>query len=362
MNANSVDLSLLEAFPGEYRQELFTSLYNKLNAIEDFTFWPGIKNTEKLTKLSINGTAKPYTGNFNPSANDLQFTGNNLVVQAFQRDLKIKPSDFRNTFMAYARGKGEGTDNQRIPFESFVWQTIFGVLAAGINNKSIYGGVGAAAYATYNPATIYAVGNRIAFTKANTEVGYYRCKTITAAGENPETTPLKWTDNSLEAIMIGYGAIIQAGITAGSLNPYATGVIAASDDMYQVQKNLFRQLAEPVQDSPELVTIFQSRNDYWLLTDAFERGVSKYTETDASGITYLSGTDRKCIVKPTTTMVNTRRLIATRKSNMLIGTDEVSDFNTVNIIKGVYSLDAGISGVIGVGIRDFSEMVVTDQP
>jgi hypothetical protein len=361
MNPNSVDLSLLEAFPGHYNEELFTALYNSFDAINDFTFWPGLKNTEKLTKFSVNSGAKPHTGIFAPATGDLQYTGQDITVQPWQRDIKIVPSLFRQSFMAYNRGKGEGADNLRVPFEEFVWRTIFGNLAAGINNKSIYFGVGAAAFAAYNPATAYAVGNKIAFTKANEEVSYYYCKVITTAGQTPETHPAKWENWDLQAIMVGYGAILAAGITAGKLNPFVTGVIDASDNAYQIQKDLFRQLTEPVQDSKELITIFQSRTDYWLLTDAFEDRVSKYTEKDASGITYLAGTDRKCIVKPVTSMAGSRRLIATRKSNMIIGTDELSDFNTVNVVKGVYHLDAGISGVIGVGIKDLSEMIVSDQ-
>ncbi len=361
MNPNSVDLTLLEAFPGEYHQELFTALYNSFDAINDFTFWPGIKNTEKLHKLSVNGTAKPHTGIFSHTAGDLQYTGQDLVVQPWQRDIKIVPSQYRPTFMAYNRGRGEGTNNQQIPFPEFTWRTIFGQLAAGINNKSIYHGVGAGAFAAYNAGSAYAVGNRIAFTKTNGEVSYYKCKAVTTAGQNPETHATKWELNDLQAIMVGYGAIIAAGITGGFINPLVTGVVDASDNAYQIQKDLYRSTAEEVQDSNEPVTIFQSRTDYWLLNDAFEDKVSKYTEKDNAGITYLAGTDRKCIIKPVTSMAGSRRLIAARKSNMIIGTDELSDFNSVNVVKGVYSLDAGISGVIGVGIKDLSELRVTDQ-
>ncbi len=362
MNPNSVDLSILQAFAGNYRQELFTALYNAFDAINDYTFWPGVKNTEKMTRLSVNGKAKPYTGDFNAINSDLKYTGLDLVVQPWQRDLRIKPSDFRNTFMAYNRGRGEASTNKKIPFDQFVWQTVFGQLAAGINNRSIYHGVGTAAFAAYNAGTVYTAGNKIAFTKLNGEVGYYRCNATTTAGQSPETTAAKWDDWSLEAIMVGYGAVIAALVTlgkaAGGLDPFVTGAIDASDDAYQIQKDLFRQL--PIAAQQQGATIFQSHTDYWLLADKFEDRVSKYTETD-NGITFLSGTDKKCVIKPVTSMAGTRRLIATPKSNMIIATDELSDFNTINIVQGVYHLDAGISGVIGVQIKDPEQMVVSDQ-
>jgi hypothetical protein len=360
---DSVDLSQLAAYAGTYQQALFSILYNNLDVVKDVMFWPGVKNTVNMTKLSVGKGAKPYTGVFAPETNDLEYTGLQLTVQPWQRDLTIQPSLYRNSWMGEARGKGEGASNLNIPFQNYVWSTVFKALAAGINDNSVYFGVGTSAYTAFNSGTAYSVGNRVTFTKANGELGYFICTGATSAGETPLTNPSLWADDSLKALFVGFGAVISALITLGGadgLTPFVTGAITSSSNAYQLQKELWRSLPVAVQNYGGV--IYQSYIDYQLLTDSFETSVSKYTELDVTtGLTYLAGTNRKCIIKPVTWMTGSRRLIATTTDNMIFATDELSDYNDLNIERRVYTLDCGISGVAGVQIKDPTKMVVSDQ-
>lgn len=364
MNDNAVDISALAAFAGTYQQALFTTLYNNFDAVKDLMFWPGVKNTEKMTRLTINKGAKPYTGNFKPKIGDLQYTGLDLVVQPWQRDLMIKPSDYRNSFMAANRGAGENPNNKTIPFAQFTWDTVIKALAAGFNDRAVYFGVGAAAFAAYNPATVYHSGDKIAFTQSDGEVGYYHCNATTTAGQSPLITPAKWDDWNIEAIMTGFGAVVAALVTlgeaAGGLDPFTTGVIDSSADSYAIHKGLWRSLPIAVQNQGGV--IFESYQDYYFLADSYESQITKYTEIDMiTGITYLANTNRKCMIKPATWMTGSRRLIATSSDNMILATDELSDFNTIATEEHVYTLDVAMSGVIGVQVKDPQKMVVSDQ-
>lgn len=364
MNDNAIDISALAAFAGTYQQALFSKLYNSFDAVNDLMFWPGVKNTEKMTKLSIGHGAKPYTGNFKPKNGDLQYTGLDLTVQPWQRDLQIKPSDYRNSFMAANRGKGENPNNKTIPFASFVWDTVIKALAAGINDNSVYFGVGIAAFAAYNPATVYHANDKIAFTGADSEINYFRCNATTTAGQSPLTTPAKWDDWNNQALFVGYGAILAALVTlgkaAGGLDPFVTGVIDSAADAYAIQKGLWRSL--PIAAQQKGGVIYQSFLDSYFLSDSYEDKVSKYTELDVStGTMYLAGTFRKCIIKPVTWMTGSRRLIATTADNMILATDELSDMNNIATEEHIYTLDAGLSGVLGVQVKDPSNMVVSDQ-
>jgi hypothetical protein len=363
MNDNAIDIAALAAYAGTYQQALFSQLYNNFDAVKDLTFWPGVKNTEKMTRLNIKHGAKPFTGNFKPKNGDLQYTGLDLVVQPWQRDLLIKPSDYRNTFMGVNRGKGENPNNKNIPFAPYVWGEVIKALAAGFNDISIFFGLGAAAYTAYNAGTVYNPNDKISYVGIDGETGYFRCNTLTVAGQSPLTNPEKWDDNNLQAIMVGFGSIIKALVTAGGpngLTPFVTGAITSASDAYAIQKGLWRSLPIAVQNQGGV--IFQSYNDFWLLADSYENQISKYTELDVStGIYYLAGTNRKCVVKPATWMTGTRRLIGTTTDNMILATDELSDFNTIATEEHVYTLDAAMSGVIGVQIKDPSRMVVSDQ-
>jgi hypothetical protein len=361
MNDNAIDISLLAAYAGTYQQALFTQLYNSFDAVTDLMFWPGVKNTEKMTRLNVKKGAKPYTGNFKPKTGDLQYTGLDLVVQPWQRDLVIKPSDYRNSFMGANRGRGENPNNKNIPFDTFVWDTVIKALAAGINDNSVYFGVGTDAFAAYAAGTVYNPGDKIKFTESDGEVGYYKCITLTVAGQSPLTHPAKWEDWNNQALFVGFGKIIASLVTLGGvdgLTPIVTGAIDAADDAYQIQKDLWRSL--PVVAQRQGGVIFQSYQDYYFLTDSYEKGVSKYTE-QIDGVTFLANTNRKCIIKPATWMTGSRRLIATLNDNMILATDELSDLNTIATEEHVYTLDAAMSGVMGVQIKDPRNMRVSDQ-
>ena len=350
---NAVDISNLAAYAGDYQESLFSDLYNELDAINDLNFWPGVKNTIKMTKLNIRHGAKPYTGNFRPKTGDLQYTGVDLVMQEWQRDLVIKPSDYRQTFMAANRGRGENPNNKNIPFADYVWGQVIKSLAAGINDRTVYFGIGKAAFGAFNPATAYTVGSKVAFTSpVDGEVAYFNVNTATQAGQTPVTNPEKFDDWNLEAIMVGFGAIFAALVTLGKsnggLDPLVTGAITDQSDAYAIQQELWRSLPIAVQNRGGC--ILQSYQDMWLLNDSFEDKVSKYTEVDNStGLIYLAGTNRKCLIKPATFMTGSRRLIAGPMGadcEMIIGTDELSDLNTIATEEHNYTLDAGLSGVL----------------
>jgi hypothetical protein len=360
MSTTAVDISALAAYAGTYQQALFSILYDSFDAIDDCTLWPGIKNTEKLTKLTINGGAKPFTGTFAPKTGDLQYTGQDLVVSPWQRDMQLRPSDYRNSFMGQARGPGENPNNKNIPFAQYVWSTFLKSLAAGINDQSIYFGLGAAAFPAYNAGTIYHLGDKIAYVWTDGSTNYYTATGTTVAGNSPLTNPLLWSDSNLLAIFPGFGANIAALVTAGSLVPVVTGAIIAATDAYHMFKLLWRSQTIAVRKYGAI--IYCSYTDYDFLTDSYETQVTKFTETDIlTGITYLATTERKCMIKPVTWMTGSRRLICTPRENMIIATDEVSDLNVIATEEHVYTLDVALSGVLGVAVRDPWMMRVSDQ-
>ncbi|HVW97511.1 MAG TPA: hypothetical protein VHA56_16175 [Mucilaginibacter sp.] len=359
MNDNAIDISELAAFAGTYQQAIFTQFFNSFDAVKDFMFWPGVKNTIKMTKLTVKGGAKPYTGNFKPKLNEFQYTGLDLTVQQWQRDAILKPSDFRQSFMAQARGAGENPNNKTIPWAAFVWKAFLEQLAAGINDKAVYFGIGTGGFTAYDDGTDYSVGDKIAFVGADGETDYFNCVTATTAGQTPVTHPAKWDDWNDQAIFVGFGKIISTLISGGKLNPVVTGAIDNTDDAYQIQKELFRSL--PVAIQKRGAVIFQSYTDNYLLWDSYEEK-SKYVELDkTTGERYLAGTDGKCLIRPCTSMTGTRRLIASAIDNLIFATDEESDFNTIATEEHLYTLDVGMSGVVGVQIKDPDNMVVSDQ-
>lgn len=358
--ATTPDISALAAYAGKYQPALFRTLYNALDAVKEIMVYPNIKNTLKLTKLKVNNGPKPYTGVFNSRSNDLEYSGQDLTVELAQRDIEIEPKKYQQTFMAEYMGAGSDAKNQNIPFAQFVWETVLGQLAADVNDKIIYEGLDKADFTAWagNPTT-YSVGDLVTFTQDG-ELRYFKCVTNTAADESPDTHPAKWLDVSTDAITKGFKKIIADAITATSLAPVTTGVIDNSTNFALASfRDVFRDL--PVAYKRAGANMYCSFTDFELLLDDIEDKVAKYNREDVSGVMYLPGTDRKCKVVPCSWMSNTRRLIATPRENMLMGVDRLSDLNTINTVPGVYTLQSGITFTLGMAVRDFAAMRVSDQ-
>ncbi len=353
------DISALAAYAGKYEQALFRTLYNALDAAREILVYPNVKNSINLTKLKVNNGPKPYTGVFNSRSNDLVYTGTKLTAELAQRDIEIEPKKFQQTFMAERMGAGSGASNQNIPFAQYVWESVLGQMAADINDKVIYEGLDKADFVAWDNGTIYNAGDLVTYTQSS-ELRYFKCLSTTVAAESPDTTPAKWQDVSTEAITKGFKDIIADAITASSLSPVTTGAIDNSTNYALASyRKVFRNL--PVAYKRAGVNMYCSFTDFEFLLDDIEDKVAKYNREDVSGIMFLPGTDRKCRVVPASWMSNTRRLVSTPRENMLMGVDRMSDLNDINTVPGVYTLQSGITFTLGLAVRDFDAMRVSDQ-
>jgi hypothetical protein len=353
------NLSALAAYPGEYQQELISQLYNSIRfEQEGIKLIPGVKNKLNMHKLLVSDGAKPYTGKF-IAKDDIALQPRVLSVEKAQRDLEIEPEKYRATFMANMRGKGENANNQTIPFAPFMWNSVMEGLGTEINLQTVYHGVGKAAFAPYAAGTAYSVGDLITYTQ-NNELRYFRCVTATSAGQNPDTHPTKWAWAGARALTQGFGKIISDEITANNLAPVATGAVTAANG-YDKTMLLWRSLPEAVKlGQAGQGIIYQSMTDYEYTMDQYESSVSKNFET-IDGITYLAKTEKRCGLKPVSWLSGSRRMLATVLGNLVAGTDELSDMNSIKTIPAMYTIPAGITFVIGLQIQDLEVLKVTDQ-
>ncbi|RVU01099.1 hypothetical protein EOD41_10825 [Mucilaginibacter limnophilus] len=356
-------LSALAAYGGEYEKKLFGKLYRGLTAAKQLTLVEDVKNKVTLTGLRIGNGAKPGTGVFKPKGDDIIFEPRVLEVQEFQRDIQIFPKDFRTSFMAAMRGRGENAKNKKVPFVDYIWDQVVAQIGSEINRRAIYFGVGKEAFTTFDAGATYAIGDRVKIAHADGEIEYFRCKAATTAGQTPYTHPAKWVNNNVEAICEGFGPKIVAGINAGDINPVTTGAITTSSGAYAQFKKMWRAQDEEIRDNDQILCpTFCSFTDYDLLVDDHEEKVGKYTDVDPeTGLRFLKGTDRRNPIIPALWLGGARRLINVPTAEMLVGTDLLSDMNNINTIEQMYHLDAGITGLIGTQIRDLSKLRVSDQ-
>jgi hypothetical protein len=359
----AADVSALAAFPGEYEQELFSTLINSMDIANDVTVIPNVKKKLNLTKLRVKKGARPYSGTHEPDTGDLVYTPRVLEVKVGKRDLLIDPEDYRATWMA-SQVKGSGASKKTIPFEQYVWAEVMKSLGAEINDEVAYFGLDLSSLTVtaYSGAATYTANTSyVTFSSgAGAPTKWYKCIVNTAAGESPVSAPNKWKDITAIVIAKGLGTIIAEEILAGNISVTATGAITDGATAKTAFKKLFRAQSDAYKKAG--VVIFCSYTDYEFLLDGLSEN-TKYTKEDASpsGDLYLPETGRKCTIKPVTWMNGSRRLICTPKENLIMGTDLLSDMNDIKVVEDVYTLKTGIKFVIGWQIRDLAAIKVGDQ-
>ncbi|MNX09503.1 hypothetical protein D3C86_392340 [compost metagenome] len=355
----SPDIAAIQKYVASIKPSLLRKYFNGLAIINDITFQPNVANKLVLPKLIVTGKPRPYTGNHKPNAADIGYGDRELIVDDFQRDIAIDPRKYRNTYLSKFRPAGSGANSNVIPFAEYTVETILLQNASMLNNHTAWKGLGRSAFSNYNPATAYVVGNRIKFTGADEEPHYYICKTNTNAGESPTTHPAKWDNKDELAVAEGLGTKLKAGRTAGSILSASTGVITKADGHEQAL-TVYRTLPEELRNQAPDVRLYGSSDTIDLITDGFKDTIGKYTSPDGK-ITYLPKTDNKCQLVKASWMNGSGALVASPQSNLYIGTDLLSDLNTINTVPQVYHLDMGLTGVIGFQYADDEAVVMNDQ-
>jgi hypothetical protein len=356
------DIAAIVGFAAKNKPYLFKQWVNKLMLREHgFDVRTGVKNKEPLMKLSAGSGLKPRTGKF-VSKGDMLYSNRDLIVEEFQRDLAIDPKKFRTTYLGHLRGEGEGALNKKIPMQQLFNTVYMEKLAEEFVLSVIYHGLGKAAYTAYNAGSTYAVGDRISFTANSTnddssELRYYVCTVITTAGQNPETHPAKWQDESARAVTKGIGSYLATAITAGEVTPVTTGSITSSN-AYDSCIAVYRDL-DPAYKAANEILLYVSHDVYDALQDDVENTITKNFMVQ-QGLLKLPKTADKCKILPCTFMGTSSRIIATLPNNFIFGTDLESDMSDIDIQKQGYGLWYMTEGVVGLQIADTDAIACND--
>jgi hypothetical protein len=354
---NNPVVSALAAYPGKYQKKLFSLMFNSLDVASDITLMKNVKNKLGMTSLTVNDTARPYSGDYKPQNNDLVYKDRFLEVSRAQRDIEIDPEKYRTTYLSEELSEGSSSDKKDVPFAQYTWEKIVGEVAASLNDRTAWNGVGVDAFVVFDAGDTYAAGELVYFNDGN-RVNYYRANAPTTAGQSPSTHPAKWDNYNPEAIAKGLGTIFLEEIDNATIDPVVTGAITSSSGAYAQFMELWRSQTAPIRSKGAI--IYCSYTDFDLLVDDYEDTVGKFTSSE-TGIHFLPKSDKKCIVKPCTWMSSTRRLVCAPKTHLAMGTDRLSDIEKITTVPSHYTLEASLSFLIGFQIGNLGEIRISDQ-
>jgi hypothetical protein len=307
--ASTPDLTALSAYAGKYEKGLFSILRNGMDILQDVTVMPGIKNTLKLTKLTVKDGVRTYREDFDAAADDLAYSGRDLSVELLKRDIRINPLRYRNSWMSEVMRLGVNPDD--LPFAQYVAEQVAIKIASEVNDNCYLAATGAG--------------------------------TTVASSFN------------------GLGTLIASAITATSLTPVATGAITNTN---AVEKHEQMMKSMPVAYRRAGFNIYESFSNFDKYREDYREKYGKYFEPVRDGgedAYYIEGTNRRVKIIPCTWMGNSNRLIATPKENLLAGVDGLGDMDKIHTDVELEILRWRFLFAIGFQIRDLAAIRVNDQ-
>lgn len=306
------DTSALAAYAGAHEQKLFSTLRNSLDILNDITIVPGIKNTLKLTKLSVNNGVRTYREAFDASDNDLEYSGRDLSVELLKRDIRINPLKYRSTWMSQVMQAGVNPPD--IPFAAYVFEQMAIKIAQEINDNAYLAKKGDG---TSVATSFDGLGTKIADAIAD------------------------------ETIKPGTG-----------LKPIATGVLTSGNTVAAVETLVRSMPIAYRQAGFGVICSFDSFDKY---NDNYRDLFKKNYESNEDGVYYIDATSRKIKLIPCTWMGTSQRLIATPKENLLAGVDGLGDMDRIHTDIELEIIRQRVLFALGFQIRDLEAIRVNDQ-
>lgn len=306
------DTSALAAYAGKYEKKLFATLRNSLDIFKDITVLPGIKNTLKLTKLTVKDGVRAYRETFDAADDDLAYSGRDLSVELLKRDILINPLKYRSTWMSEVMKDGVNVGD--IPFAGYVSDQTMIKIAQEVNDG----------------AYLADKSDGSTLAKSFDGLGTIIADLITAEGVTPGT----------------------------GLTPVATGAISNTTAVAKFEQMM---KAMPVAYRRAGFNLYCSFDVFDKYNEDYREKYKKYLEQNTNGEYYIDNTSRRVQIVPATWMGTSQRIIASPKENLLAGVDGLGDMDKIVTDVELELIKWRVLFAMGFQIRDLNAIKVNDQ-
>lgn len=279
-----------------------------LRAADDITVYQNIKEKTGLTTLKVGNLGQPYSLPFTPKANALSFGYRTIDPKMGKVDLEYDALSFYNTWLVQLTKPG--VNESDLPYEKFFWEQIALALASEINQQSVYAGV----------------RNTSGTTTAD--------------------------------IADGFGKVFTDAISAGEIsNVVATGTIDSSNAVSKFGI-MCKALTPALREMPMNLYVPYNKYDAYCENYRDLHGNLPYNQQYEKF--RVDGFSNVKIV-PASWMNNVNRVILTKKENLIMGTDSLSDLNKIETVKQVRVLQIAMHFTVGYNFADEDVLYINDQ-
>lgn len=358
MATQTNDITAIRGYAGSHAAEIITSVVNGLDIANDVTVIRNLKAPRNLTKYKGNKGFRPNNTSIEePKGKAGSFSTRKITPKVGMKIFHVIPEELRETFLS--EQLSPNAKEYPAGFAQYFWLEQNQVLQSEINDNC-YDSVDSEDINAFDPARAYAVGEYALF-----QDDFYECIAVTTAGQSPATHSAKWMEMNNAAVTKGFGTIIgEEYATLPAQNKVATGVITdlnAYDKFRSFYTSMpieYRKLGGFFYVSYDLYDAYMTN-----VQEKFKVGTSfvDAEKSEANG-GYIYGSGRKWQIKPCTWMGASKRIIATQKANLVMGTDLTSDFNSLGkVVETLHGYKGIMKLILSFQIVDLECLFVNDQ-
>lgn len=351
------DITAIQAYAGQYDKKIITQIVNQLDVAKDLEVRRNLTAPVNLPKFSAADGFRPVDTTIEePDDSSGTFGVRQLVPKVGMKILKIVPEDLRPTYLS--EQLDPNAKEYPAGFAQYYWEAQTKKLAAEINNNG-YFGVNSADILAYNAATAYTVGSTFQYINKS----YYKVTTATNAGETPISNPAKFKKINNAVVTKGLGTIIgEEYANLPSRNKITTGALTSAN-AYDKVISFYMSLPEEIRPVGGLIRCSQTTYDNFSLhaLSKFTNGIQNLQVPGKVGSS-IFGSDGMWMLKPCSWMSGSGRLIATLDGNLIMGTNQTSDFSSIgNIVPFLHGYRAIMKMILAYQIADLEVLFVNDQ-
>lgn len=314
----SADLSAVAAYQAyveDFAPELISKAFFSPKTVQMVTTHEGVKGKKTLTLLDVaTELAVAWKSDFSAKSNAAIFTPRTLEVARCKVDLSFTPQDFEDTYLGFARKKGQNP-GQDLPFAGFILDKLLSSHANSID-RALWNGV-------------------------------------EAGSITPGTTAMSSTFD-------GYLQLIKDLVTGGLSTVATPGGSITSTNVIDLVESMWDALADAYKETQ--VAVFMSWSNFMLYQRAYREQFGKYVGSqNASYMTLDFG--QNAVLHAMPGMAGSNRIIMTPVDNLHVGYDDFNDDTMFEFEQNKRQIDFWMDFTIGaqIGFTDADVLVVNDQ-
>lgn len=309
--AGAVDVSGIPAFAHKFQKEILSQVYMKLEN-QGITVMENVDVAYRFPKFSVSPSLAPYSSTYT-GAGAAVLSDRELVVRDAKAEYSLDPYDFEATYLRQHR---RDANLATMPYENFFWQKIVEKIADEIVRYVIW------------------------------------------YGDTTDTNTIK-----AYRITDGFKKIIAAAVTASTITPIVTGTPTSSNAVAKAELMYTTAMSQyPGLESADNLVLYMSHAQRRNYNINYRASLPYDPNNYSDGVkkTYLTISDGKCEIRGVDWLNGSNKYILTPESNLVFGTNKLSDLSTIKVVPKVWGMDTGIRFVMGLQIADLEVLFVND--